>query len=74
MTLTYRLASTTLVSAPGTLAWAINGYKLKSDRQSLIEVMRSWPTDITDKEWDSILKGRIPYKVQGETVVLTLER
>ena len=47
---TFRLASTNMVSAPGILRWAMNGHKFKRDRAKMRNVMKSWETDLTDKE------------------------
>jgi hypothetical protein len=69
---TFRLASTEMVHAPGLLRWAMNGAKFKKDRPKMRNVMKSWPTDLTDKEWDGVLLGTIPHTIEGDVVVITL--
>lgn len=69
---TYRLGSNDMVHAPGVLKWAITGYKTKKDRKKMIDVMRSWPTEISHEEWHMILTGQIPHKVENDAVVITL--
>jgi len=70
---TFRLASTNMVNAPGILAWAMNGHKFKKDRKRMRDVMKSWPTDMTDAEWDGVLSGSIPHTIEGSVIVITLE-
>jgi hypothetical protein len=67
-----RLASTSLVHAPGIIAWAINGAKFKRDRVKMRNVMKSWPADLTDEQWDDVLSGKIPHKIDGNTVIITV--
>jgi hypothetical protein len=69
---THRLGSNSLVFAPGILRWAIGGYRFRKDRPKLRELMRSWP-GLTDKQWHDVLSGKVPYTVDGDTVVITFE-
>jgi hypothetical protein len=62
-----------MVNAPGMLRWAQNGFKFKRDRKKMRNVMKSWPADLTDKEWDGVLEGTIPHTVEGDVVVITIE-
>lgn len=70
---TVRLGSTTMVSAPGILRWAMNGFRFKCDRKKMRDVMKSWEAGLTDKQWDGVLSGTIPHTIDGETVVITLD-
>ena len=70
---TVRLASTTMVNAPGILRWAQNGFKFKRDRKRMRDVMKSWEAGLTDKQWDGVLAGTIPHTVEGDVVVITIE-
>lgn len=65
------LNSTQLAFAPGILAWAINGFKVKKDRTKMRNVMKSWP-GLTDKQWDGVLNGTIPHTIDGDKVLITL--
>jgi hypothetical protein len=68
-----RLQSAPMISTPGVLAWAINGYKFKRDRKKLLRVFvdgyggpNAPPADVYDK----LLKGEIPYTVDAENSVV----
>lgn len=67
------LTSTSMIHAPGILAWAINGAKFKKDRAKMVKVMQSWP-GLTVKEWEGVLDGTIPHTVEGDKVLITLNR
>jgi hypothetical protein len=70
---TIRLASTTMIHAPGILRWAMNGFKFPRDRKRMRDVMKSWEgSGLTDKQWDGVLAGTIPHTIDGDTVVITL--
>lgn len=73
---TVALGSCEMVSAPGIMAWAINGYAFKRDRKAMINVMKSgWPdAGLTDKEWGKVLSREIPYRIEDGKVVIELER
>jgi hypothetical protein len=59
-----RLLSGPMISTPGILAWAINGYKFKKDRKNLLRVFvqgyggGNVPSDVYDK----LLKGEIEWR------------
>ena len=64
----YRLGSDTFVHAPGIIAWAINGYAFKKDREHLEKLMCStWamPTEASK----ALLSGAVYYTVEGDVVV-----
>jgi hypothetical protein len=76
---TYRLASSSMICTPGLLLWAINGYKFKRDRKSLLLTFVSGYQGQgapTPDVFDRLLKGEIPYSVEesdhGGTVVFTV--
>ena len=64
----YKLQSTAMVSAPGLLKWAINGYQFKKDRKNLLNVMKSWEGP-TDEEWHRLLMQEVPYTVNDANEV-----
>lgn len=66
---TYRLASTEMVSAPGLLRWAINGYKFKRDRKQMLDVMASWP--VPREALRKLLAEEVSYTVEGDVVIFT---
>lgn len=68
---TFRLGSNQMVSAPGILKWAMNGYKFKRDRKKMVNVMKSWP-GLTDEQWGKVLAGEIPHTIEGDVVVITI--
>lgn len=70
---TIRLTSSEFVSAPGMLAWAINGYRFPRDRQNILNVMKSWD-GLTDAEWHDILTEKTPHKIVDNSVEITLQR
>lgn len=68
---TFRLGSNQMVSAPGIIRWAINGYKFKRDRKKMVNVMKSWD-GLTDAQWAKVLTGEIPHTIEGDVVVITI--
>jgi len=65
---TYRLGSAPMIHTPGMVRWAVNGYAFQSDRKYLTNIFtEGWgiPADAAKK----LLSGRVPYTVEGETVV-----
>jgi len=68
---TVALTSTKMVSAPGMLRWAMNGYRFQRDRHTLIKVMQAWP-GLTRQEWHGILSGTIPHRIEGDKVIIEL--
>lgn len=68
---TFRLGSNDMVSAPGIIKWAMNGYKFKRDRKKMVDVMKSWP-GLTDAQWGKVLSGEVPHVIEGDVVVITI--
>jgi hypothetical protein len=66
---TYRLLSTPMVHTPGIVAWAINAYRFPKDRKVIRKVMESYP-GLPAEIIDGLLSKVIPYKVEGETVII----
>jgi hypothetical protein len=65
---TYRLGSNSMISAPGLIAWAKNGYAFKRDRKVMLEVVTTgW--NIPEDAAKALLSGSSPYKIEAETVV-----
>lgn len=72
MATTHRLGSGAMIYAPGIIAWAINGYHFKDDREALVHVVVSgW--QIPEDHAKQLLSGKIPYTVDGDVVVFTVE-
>lgn len=64
----YRLGSSELVSAPGIVAWAINGYAFKRDRKNIETVIsEGWRVPVEHAR--QLLSKAVPYTLDGETVV-----
>lgn len=68
----YRLGSSAVCHAPGIIAWAINGYKFKKDREVILSVVLAW--DIPEQVAEDLLLGKIPYTVENESVVIEVAR
>jgi ribosome maturation factor RimP len=68
---TVALTSNDMISAPGMLRWAMNGYRFQRDRNRMIKVMQAWP-GLTRKEWQGVLSGTIPHTIEGEKVIIEL--
>ena len=67
---TYRLTSNEAVYAPNLVRFAINGARYKKDRQAMINLIaKGWgvPFGAAIK----LIRERVPYKVDGETVIFT---
>lgn len=72
---TYRLGSAPLIYTPGVIRWAINGYNFPKDRPRLLDaVVNGFPGPKAPDRitFHRLLKGDIPYKVEGEAVVFTV--
>lgn len=67
----YRLGSSTMCHAPGIIAWAINGYKFKEDRDNILNVVLAW--DIPEQVAKDLLSEKIPYTVEDESVVIEVK-
>lgn len=71
---TYKLQSANFVSAPGLIAWAIDGYFFEADRPQLLRVVcDTW--GIPEDAAKSLLSGETPWDfaddADDETVVFT---
>jgi len=67
------LQSTPMVYVPGVLRWAMSGYKFKKDRAKLRSVVLSFEHPLLTKQVaDDLLSGKLPYKIEGENVVIEL--
>lgn len=69
----YRLGSNELIHSPGVVAWAINGYAFERDRGVLRRVIVDGWTGIPDNAAHQLLSGSVPYAIEGDTVVFTIE-
>ena len=68
---TYQLGSAPMIYAPGMIRWAINGAAFKKDRAALVRVVtEGWP-GVTKAAATALLTEKVPYTVEGETVVFT---
>lgn len=65
------LGSSSMCHAPGIIAWAINGYKFKKDREAILNVILAW--DIPEQVAKDLLSEKIPYTVEDESVVIEVE-
>lgn len=72
-TQTYRLHSSAMFHSPGVIKWAINGYAFKDDRESLRNTINGAYPEIPVGAIEKLLTGEVPYKVEDETVVFTVE-
>lgn len=70
---TYRLPSDPMVSIPGLIAWAINGYAFPKDRQTMLDVITATFPTLPVEAAEQLLSKAAPYIVEGETVVFTVE-
>lgn len=67
---TYNLQSATMVSAPGLIAWAINGAKFERDRAQMVRIVAdTW--SIPNPAAEALVTGKVPFTVSGETVTFT---
>lgn len=59
-----------MVSAPGMVAWAINGAHFKKDRPAMVRVIASgW--NVPDDAALALVTKAVPYTIENETVVFT---
>lgn len=70
-TIKYSLESSSMIHAPGIIAWAINGYKFNEDRDNILNVVLAW--DIPEHVAKDLLSEKIPYTVEDESVVIEVE-
>lgn len=68
---TYRLGSSPAVHTPGIIAWAINGYHFEDDRPQLRKVIVD-TYSLPETAADQLLSKSVPYSIDGETVVFTV--
>lgn len=69
----YRLGSSPAVHTPGIIAWALNGYYFEDDRPQLLDVIASTFPTVPRAHLEQVLLRRIDYRVEGETVVFSVE-
>ena len=69
----YRLGSSPLVHTPGLIAWAINGYHFEDDRPQLLHVITSTFPAAPAEALEQVLLRQIDYRVEGETVIFSVE-
>lgn len=70
---TYRLGSSSAVYTPGVIAWAINGYQFDRDRAPLMAVVSGMFPQVPVEAIDRLLSKAVPYTVENETLVFTVE-
>ncbi|KEP67796.1 hypothetical protein DL1_20375 [Thioclava dalianensis] len=70
---TYRLGSSSAVHTPGIIAWAINGYSFVQDQPRLLDVISSTFPTVPREAIHELLSKEVPYKIDGETVVFSVE-
>lgn len=67
---TYRLGSSSMVSAPGLVRWAINGAKFPRDRKTVTNVIaQTWSVPMAAAT--KLVTEAVSFTVEGETVVFT---
>lgn len=69
----YRLGSSALVHTPGLIAWAIKGYHFEEDRTQLLDLMAATYPGVPRGALEQVLVCKIDYRVEGETVIFTVE-
>lgn len=73
MATTYRLASSPLVHTPGLVAWATNGCHFEDDRPQIMKVMTATYPGVPEAAMEQLLIKRVPFTIEGETLVFTAE-
>ena len=68
-----RLGSNEMVFAPNIFRWAMAHWALPKNRKTVLNVMKSWEAPLTDKQWGAVLQGKIPHKIDGESVVIEID-
>ncbi|GAA4134601.1 hypothetical protein ACFFTN_13195 [Aminobacter aganoensis] len=67
---TYKLGSSSLVHAPGLIAWAINAYVFPRDRAAILRVVTdTWPGLPADSA-RRLLTGEQAYRIEDDTIVI----
>lgn len=69
----HRLGSSPAVYMPGLIAWAINGYAFERDRPQLMDVIGGTFPTVPKEALEQLLTKAVPYTVEGETVVFSVE-
>lgn len=68
---TYRLASADMVYTPGLIAWAINGYAFKGDRDNILRIIcETYSLPLRPAE--ALLSKAVPYTIEEGTVIFTV--
>jgi hypothetical protein len=67
----WAMLSTPMMSAPGILRWAINGYRFKRDRKKLMNVIKCWEGP-SDEIYHRLLMGEIEWTTdENNSVIFT---
>lgn len=67
-TIQYSLGSNPMIHAPSIVAWAINGYKFKEDREKILNVILAW--DIPEQVAKDLLSEKVAYTVEEDSVIV----
>ncbi len=70
---TYRLGSSPIIATPGIIAWAINGYAFEADRPNILKVITEGFPSVPADAIEQLLSEKVPFTVEGETVVFSVE-
>ena len=70
---TYRLGSSSLIHTPDIIAWAINGYAFPRDRARMVQVIAATFPTVPAQVIEQLLSKAVPYTVESETVVFSVE-
>ncbi|WP_435171722.1 hypothetical protein [Falsirhodobacter sp. 1013] len=73
MAMTYHLQSSPAIYTPGVIAWAINGYAFKKDCPQLLNTICDGVPDVPRAAVERLLSEAVPYTVEDETLVFTVE-
>lgn len=73
MATTYRLASSPAVHTPGMVAWATNACNFEDDRPQIMKVMTAAYPGVPEAAMEQLLIKRVPFAIEGETLVFTAE-
>lgn len=67
---TYRLGSSSLIHAPGLIAWAINAFAFPRDRPVTLRIVtETWP-GLEEEHARLLLTRALSYTIEDDTVVL----
>lgn len=69
---TFRLKSTEVFGVPGLLAWAINGYAFRKDRDFMLDAMTQTFPQLSRDVWGKILSREIPHRQEGNDILIDL--